>query len=68
MQERDEDLAWAYSALDSKDVVIAKKDLKIAKQTGTIILLSSILAFIVIGGVAIAVVKGYIKMKIPIRL
>jgi hypothetical protein len=68
MQERDEDLAWAYGELDSKDLEIAKKDVKIAKQTTQIIILYVILGLIVIGGIAIAIIKGYIKMKLPIRL
>ena len=68
MQERDEDLAWAYEELDAKEIEIAKKDTKIAKQTTHIILLYVALGLLVIGGIAIAVIKGYIKMKLPIRL
>ena len=67
MQERDEDLAWAYDEIDAQALTIAKKDTKIAKQTTHIIILYVVLGLIVIGIIAIAIIKGYIKMKLPIR-
>jgi len=67
MQERDEDLAWAYDKIDAQALTIAQKDTKIAKQTTHIIILYVALGLIVIGIIAIAIVKGYIKMKLPIR-
>jgi hypothetical protein len=67
MQERDEDLAWAYAEIDANKIEIAKKDKKIAEQVLQIVILYVILGVIVIGMIAIAVIKGYIKMKLPVR-
>jgi len=68
MQERDEDLAWAYDEIDANKIEIAKKDKKIAEQVTQIVILYVILGVIVIGIIAITIIKVYIKMKLPIRL
>jgi hypothetical protein len=68
MQERDEDLAWAYEELDAKGIEITKKDAKIAKQTTHLIILYTVLGLFVTGGIALAIFKGCIKMKLPVRL
>jgi len=68
MQERDEDLARAYDELNSKDIEIAKKNTKIAKQTSHIIILYVILGVIIVGGISLAIIKGYIKLKLPMKV
>ena len=57
MQERDEDLAWAYNELDAKDLTIAKKDGTLWKQRAIIIGMGTI----IVGGVVF-----FIKRKTPI--
>jgi hypothetical protein len=71
MQERDEDLAWAYDELDAKDLIIADKDTTIAKKDGTILkLIIAIIAMgaAILGSIVFAVVKLYVKKKIPIKI
>ena len=71
MQERDEDLVEAYAEINDLKLKykteVAKKDKKISEQILHIIILYVILGLIVIGGIVIAIIKGYVKMKMPIR-
>jgi ABC-type maltose transport system permease subunit len=62
MQERDQDLAWAYEDLDEKDLTIAKKDTLIWKLVAAIIAMG----VVIIGAVAFAVFKFVVKKQIPI--
>jgi hypothetical protein len=54
MQERDQDLAWAYEELDEKDLTIAKKDTLIWKLVA---------AVIAMGAVIIGAVYLYVKIR-----
>jgi hypothetical protein len=62
MQERDQDLAWAYKDLDEQDLTIAKKDTLIWKLVVVIIAMGAV----ILGAVAFAVFKFVVKKKIPI--
>ncbi len=64
MQERDEDLAAAYQELDEQDKELLKKDNLILK----LVIAVSVLGLLIIGAIVFAVIKGYIKMKMPIKL
>ena len=64
MQERDEDLAWAYDELDAKDTAIAEKDGTILKLIIAIIAMGAA----ILGSIVFAVVKLYVKKKIPIKI
>jgi ABC-type maltose transport system permease subunit len=60
MQERDQDLAWAYDDLDEKDLTIAKKNALIWKLVAVVIAMGAV----IIGAVAFAVFKFVVKKKI----
>ena len=62
MQERDQDLAWAYEDLNEKDLTIAKKDMLIWKLVVAVIAMGAV----IIGAAAFAVFKFVVKKKIPI--
>jgi hypothetical protein len=62
MQERDQDLAWAYEDLDEKDLTIAKKDTLIWKLVVAVIAMGTV----IIGAAAFAVFKFVVKKQIPI--
>jgi septal ring factor EnvC (AmiA/AmiB activator) len=62
MQERDQDLAWAYDDLDEKDLTIAKKNTLIWKLVAIVIAMGAV----IIGAVAFTVFKFVVKKKIPI--
>jgi peptidoglycan hydrolase CwlO-like protein len=62
MQERDQDLAWAYEDIDEKNLTIAKKDTLIWKLVAAIIAMGAV----IIGAVVFAVFKLVVKKKIPI--
>ena len=64
MQERDEDLAWAYGELDAKDLTIAEKDKTIWKQRAVIIGMGAVIA----GAITFMIIKFYFKRKIPIGI
>ena len=68
MQERDEDLAWAYAELDAKDITIAEKETVIWKLIAVIVIMGvfilGILTFAIIkiifwikGGAAASLIK-----------
>jgi len=59
MQERDEDLAWAYAELDEKDIIIAKKDTTIWKLI-VVIIIFGIIIFCVL---AFAIIKFILWIK-----
>jgi hypothetical protein len=61
MQERDQDLAWAYEDLNEKDLTIAKKNTLIWKLVAVVIAMG----VAIIGAVAFAVFKFVVKKKIP---
>ncbi|MDR2820456.1 MAG: hypothetical protein LBB60_08020 [Desulfovibrio sp.] len=61
MQERDQDLAWAYKNLAKKDLTIAKKNTLIWKLVAAVITMGAV----IIGAVAFAVFKLVVKKKIP---
>jgi len=48
MQERDEDLAWAYDELDAKDLAIAKKNTLIWKLITIIIAMGAVIVSFVV--------------------
>jgi hypothetical protein len=60
-QERDEDLAWAYSAIDEQRETIRKKNITIVKMGIAI----GILALVIIAAVALSILKLYGKIKFP---
>jgi ABC-type maltose transport system permease subunit len=60
MQERDQDLAWAYEDLNEKDLTIAKKNTLIWKLVAAVIAMGAV----IIGAVAFAVFKFVVKKKI----
>ncbi len=64
MQESDEDLAAAYQELDEQDKKLLKKDNIILK----LVIAVSALGLLVIGAVIFALLKGYIKLKLPVKL
>ncbi len=63
MQQRDEDLAAAYQELDEQDKELLKKDNIILK----LVIAVSVLGLIIIGAVIFAVIKGYVKLKLPVK-
>ena len=62
MQERDEDLSWAYDELDAKDLVIAKKNTLIWKLVTIIIAIG----MIIIGFVVFKIIKAKSKISLGI--
>ena len=68
MQERDEDLYWAYQEIDELELSNAKKDKKISDQRLVIFVLCGALLLIMIGGIVFAIAKSYLKAKLPVKI
>jgi len=59
MQERDEDLAWAYAELDTKDITIAEQKTVIWKLIVVIV----IMGVFILGVLTFAIIKFILWIK-----
>jgi len=64
MQGKDEDLYTAYRQIDELEKRALNKDVVILR----LVIVCISLALVIIGILVLAVVKGYVKMKLPVRL
>ena len=65
MQERDEDLYWAYAEINELELEKSELKLEILKRDKTILTLGIALGVIVLGVVIIGVLKLCFKVKFP---
>jgi hypothetical protein len=61
MQERDEDLAWAYDTIDKQKIKILEKDNTILRMAIAI----GILGLIILAAIVITILKFYGKITVP---